>query len=120
MFSFVNYNFREVEGNMKYNKVKFSSIDNKYFNVLDYGAIGDGITDDTEAVEQVIKAALKVNGTVYFPKGTYLISKTIKVNKDDSRILVFKGDGNSSKLVGSENLDSHMFEILLKIQLSGN
>lgn len=27
---------------------------------------------------------------------------------------MFKGDGNSSKLVGSENLDSHMFEILLK------
>lgn len=36
-------------------------------NVKDYGAVGDGVTDDTAAIE----AAFAVNGGIYFPPGTY-------------------------------------------------
>ena len=35
-----------------------------------FGAVGDGEHDDTEAIQQ----ALNRGGTIYFPKGTYLIS----------------------------------------------
>ncbi|HYW35459.1 MAG TPA: glycoside hydrolase family 28 protein [Balneolaceae bacterium] len=42
------------------------------YNVKDYGATGNGSTDDTEAVNQAIsKAARAGGGRVYFPSGTY-------------------------------------------------
>ena len=54
-----------------------ASIDGlKYINVKDYGAIGDGITDDTEAIQRALDVAYK---EVFFPKGTYLISNTLNV-----------------------------------------
>ncbi len=88
---------------------------NKYFNVKDYGALGDGTTDDTEAVSKCVKAAKAASGTAYFPEGTYVITKTIKVSKDDSKILTFKGDGaEKSRIIGAESLDGHVFDIAMK------
>ena len=43
-----------------------------FINVKDYGAQGDGVSDDTVA----IAAAILVGGIIYFPPGTY-ISSTI-------------------------------------------
>jgi hypothetical protein len=87
----------------------------KYYNVKEYGAVGDGVTDDTAAVEQCVKAAKKASGTAYFPAGTYLITKTIKVTKDDSKILTIKGDGaDVSRFIGAESLDGPIFDIRMK------
>ena len=42
------------------------------FNVLDFGAVGDGITDDTAAIRNIIAVAALVGGTIYFPAtGSY-------------------------------------------------
>lgn len=50
-----------------------------YANVMDYGAKGDGVTDDTAA----FKAALYNNGrggtSIYVPHGHYLISESIEL-----------------------------------------
>jgi len=43
------------------------------FNILDHGAIGDGHTLDTNAINRAIDAAASSGGgTVWFPAGTYL------------------------------------------------
>ena len=42
-------------------------------NVRDFGAVGDGKTDDTVAVQTAINC-LPRGGRLYFPKGTYLVS----------------------------------------------
>lgn len=46
------------------------------FNVKNYGAVGDGVTDDSTAIQTAINAADLVNGTVVFPPTTdsYLIN----------------------------------------------
>ena len=41
------------------------------FNVRDFGAKGDGKASDTEAIQRAIDAAAAVQGTVWFPAGTY-------------------------------------------------
>lgn len=53
------------------------------FNVKAYGALGDGSTDDTTAVQAAFTAAVATGGRVYFPTGTYLCT-TITVTGDVS------------------------------------
>ena len=45
-----------------------------FFNVKDYGAKGDGTTDDTMAIRKAVDNLNKKGGTLYFPKGTYIVS----------------------------------------------
>lgn len=45
------------------------------FSVLDFGAIGDGVADDTAAIQAAENAAAAVRGEVVFPPGTYLYSQ---------------------------------------------
>ena len=59
-------------------------------NVKSYGAIGDGTTNDTAAINAAITAA-GTNGTVFFPKGTYLVTSTLQMLSGQC----FLGDGGS-------------------------
>jgi hypothetical protein len=56
---------------MSLTKVSYSMITGAVYNVLDYGAVGNGIAEDTAAINAAITAA--AGGTVYLPKGTYLV-----------------------------------------------
>lgn len=65
-----------------------SDIVTGYANVKDYGAVGDGVTDDTEA----IKRCLDENRMAFFPTGVYLISDTLAY---DSITLLGATTGNT-------------------------
>lgn len=55
-------------------------------SVLDYGAVGDGSTDDTIAIQAAVDAAVAQKKSVYFPRtslgtfGTYRISSPIMIS----------------------------------------
>ena len=54
------------------------------FNVKDYGAVGDGKTDDGSAIQAAAQAAQTARGVLYFPEGTYLVGKTITLSRNDA------------------------------------
>ena len=56
------------------------------FSVLDYGAAGDGVADDTAEIQAAIDAVeASGGGIVYFPRGTYLITAGLIVDQQRYR-----------------------------------
>lgn len=47
-------------------------------SVKEYGAKGDGVTDDTAKIQTAIDAATKAEQMLIFPEGVYLISAPLK------------------------------------------
>jgi hypothetical protein len=45
-----------------------------------YGAAGDGATDDSAAIQKALNALSSTNPTLYFPAGTYLITQTLTLS----------------------------------------
>lgn len=66
-------------------------------NVVDYGAKGDGVTDDTAALQAAANAIPASGGTLYVPRGTYLISGTIFLKSST----LMRGDGAGSVILAS-------------------
>ncbi|HUY91694.1 MAG TPA: glycosyl hydrolase family 28-related protein [Pirellulales bacterium] len=65
-------------------------------NVRDFGAAGDGMLDDAEAIEH---ALVEGDGTLEFPPGDYLLSRTVKVELAKSGWLAIDGSGGAAKLI---------------------
>ena len=63
----------------------------EFVSVKDFGAVGDGVTDDTDAFE----AAIDASYGVYIPAGEYLITREISVKSYQH----VKGDGERSRLI---------------------
>lgn len=51
-----------------------------FANVLSYGALGDGVADDTTAITAAI-AATPAGGSLYFPVGTYRVTSALALNR---------------------------------------
>ena len=73
---------------MSLTKVSYSMITGAPINVLDYGATGNGVTDDTNAILAAIAAMPSNGGALFFPAGTY------NVNSDNVNGLKFNGKSN--------------------------
>jgi len=55
---------------MSLTKVSYAMINGDPANVLDFGAIGDGTTDNTTAIQAALNSGADA---VFFPEGTYLV-----------------------------------------------
>jgi hypothetical protein len=61
-------------------------------NVKDFGAVGNGIANDTAAIQAAVDWAGRANrGAIYFPPGTYRITSSIRFNRPKLNI-AFRGD----------------------------
>ena len=58
-------------------------------NVKTFGAKGDGVTDDTLAIQNTIDSLKLTGGTVFFPKGIYRTNASINLYSN----IKLKGDG---------------------------
>ncbi len=64
-------------------------VDNKgqVYNVKAYGAVGDGATDDSTAIQAAINDCLNaVGGTIYFPPATYRVNSQLTFPNNSASI----------------------------------
>ena len=101
----------QVSGGTKARTLQQRSGD--FINVRDYGAVGDGSTDDTAAIQAafndikiqsvgsgtVVTLPSAPQGHVYFPAGTYKVASNINMNNLGS--VAVTGDGPGSAIIGS-------------------
>ncbi len=79
-FGTTDWNIK-IAGVTKSPLVWLSTIIGVFVNVKDptYGAVGDGVTDDTTHVQAALTAAGTPKGIVFFPSGTYRITSKLTV-----------------------------------------
>ena len=73
-------------------------------NVRQYGAVGDGRTDDTAAIQAAIDAVPASGGTVLFPAGTYIVAPKKTVGIAIKSNLRLAGAGKASVLKIKDHL----------------
>lgn len=66
---------------MSLTKVSYSMISGSPTNVIDFGAVGDGVADDTSAIQAALDSFTVKGGDLLFPMGIYKITATLIVNK---------------------------------------
>ena len=65
-------------------------------NIRDFGAVGDGKTDDTAAIQHAINDG---DGVIEFPRGNYRITKTLLVDLAKHSRTALHGSGGTAKLL---------------------
>ena len=77
-------------------------VDDGQHNVKDFGALGIG-TDDSDAIQAAIdwQTADGNRGVIFFPSGTYVITKPLTFDYVGPHSIIFRGVGRGSKLTGN-------------------
>lgn len=71
-------------------------LNNRPLSVKDYGAVGDGVTDDTAAIQAAFNALTSGGSALHIPAGTYLITSELQLNPLDGTVVY--GDGSKTLL----------------------
>ncbi len=76
-------------------------------NVKNFGALGNGVTDDKIAVQNAIDAAKNAGGgTVFFPQGTYYLNGCVYVTGDN---ITLDGGNKLATIKGTDQDDIQKF-----------
>ena len=77
--------------------------ENNIWNVKDFGAVGNGRTDDYTALQRAVNTVIrKGGGTLYFPAGTYSISQTLRITMEGDAPLTLAADPVGGATVQTE------------------
>lgn len=93
-------------------------------NVKNFGAVGDGVTDDTDDINSALaSAAASGISSVYFPTGNYLVTGLSVLATG----MTLFGDGGSSILTLADGSDDHIIDLgvssdilVTRLKLEGN
>ena len=86
----------------------FTELYDRTVNVKDYGAVGDGVTDDTVAITAANTAASTIGAVLEFPAGNYLFTGSIEVER-----VTWRGPGVGRRNVNDFLNDTGGAKILL-------
>ena len=77
------------------------------YNVMhpEFGAVGDGVTDDAAAIALAVDAAASVGGVIYFPPGIYYFATQLAFDEDDLTI-IGAGWGRTILLCGTTSINA--------------
>lgn len=78
-------------------------INGELVNVREFGAKGDGTTDDRASIMNAVIAASAKGGTVFFPPGTYLISLGLDINYSNVTLMGASPFASTIKLAVSSS-----------------
>lgn len=90
-------------GQSKLTDVLWQLVNNHYITPQEFGAVGDGVEDDTQAVQAALDAATFTNDSrkaILFPEGTYRITQPITCG----RCYMFGYKNSRLRLEGSAKL----------------
>ena len=100
------------------------SIDDSY-NIRQFGAKGDGVTDDLSAIEAMKNHI--ANHTLYVPKGTYMMSNRVWFHRKNNITIIGEGEESLFKAMKDTPVGAHLFHFesvhditFSKISISGN
>lgn len=134
----LKYNKEPNELNKKFKYIPFMHNENEYkvlvendgllnrtfINVIDYGAKGDGVTDDTEAIQRAINEnALKqpldlfLGCDIFFPNGVYAVSNTIElppfvylIGEGRGQTVLYMKSGVNKPLIKTKGYDNFIID----------
>lgn len=93
----------------------------QWASVKDFGAVGDGVTDDTDAVNRALyqlycrEVNPQIRRSLFFPAGVYLVNQTINIpayatlygeGADNSVIMLAAGDDSALRAYVARTADS--------------
>lgn len=97
-------------------------------SVKDFGAKGDGKTDDTAAITAAIQTVKSTynKGTVFFPAGTYIISKTVPllsginiVGVGDGSVIAERGLAANTAMMSGTDISDVTVEKMMFVSETG-
>lgn len=96
-----------------------------FYNVKDFGAVGDGVTDDRLAIQAALNTArLGGGGVVFLPPGTYLVSSTAHPVSNQTCCLVvgahtvLMGSGAQASTIKLKNASPNQVFILINYSVT--
>lgn len=102
-------NAKEYFVNLKNRSMKLSEVAMEYqLNVINFGATGDGATDDTSSIQKALDA-LTENSSLFFPPGTYVITNTLIVPLLNN--IKIHGNNSADTIILNKSLNNSFFRI---------
>lgn len=105
---------------MALTKVSYSMIAGEYANAVDYGAVGDGTTDDTAALQAAINGAIAAKKPLYIPAGTYKTTATLTILNPYGQGFDLYGAGDGTTIIKAAHTGNAVVSMIGAVNCSLN